>query len=108
MSGTRNKLTNGNNRNTLTMTTSEKARNNRLIKKYGITAQQYDALVLEQSGKCKICFRPPKKRRLCVDHDHRTKRVRGLLCYGCNYNLWYWDKNKSCLVRMVQYLEEVT
>lgn len=88
------------------MTRSEKARNHRLVKRYGITVRQYDAMVLAQSGKCKICFRPPRTRRLSVDHNHKTGRVRGLLCTYCNKNLWWWERNKSCLVRMVQYLEE--
>jgi hypothetical protein len=38
----------------------------------------------EQGGVCAICGNPPKKRPLHIDHNHRTGRVRGLLCYRCN------------------------
>jgi hypothetical protein len=37
-----------------------------------------------EGGVCAICGRPPKTRKLHVDHDHKTGKVRGLLCYTCN------------------------
>jgi hypothetical protein len=55
------------------------------IKQYGLTLEDYDALLLEQSGVCAICQEPPSPtRRLAVDHDHKTNAVRGLLCTRCN------------------------
>jgi hypothetical protein len=55
---------------------------------YGITGEEYDALLRAQGGRCFICQRKPDKLRLAVDHDHKTGRVRGLLCanneHGCN------------------------
>ena len=50
----------------------------------GLTADQYDELLARQAGVCAICGKPPKTRRLHVDHDHATQRVRGLLCFVCN------------------------
>jgi Recombination endonuclease VII. len=47
-------------------------------------AELYERLLAEQGGVCAICGNPPKTRRLHVDHDHKTGRVRGLLCYRCN------------------------
>ena len=46
----------------------------------------YAALLAAQGGVCAICGRPPKQggRKLHVDHDHRTGRIRGLLCFTCN------------------------
>lgn len=58
---------------------------------YGITGEQYQQLLDWQGGRCYICRQVPRVRRLAVDHDHRTGRVRGLLCandeHGCNMQL---------------------
>lgn len=54
---------------------------------YGIDLAHYDMLLAEQGGCCAICRRPPKRKRLVVDHDHVTGAVRGLLCVGCNIAL---------------------
>lgn len=53
-------------------------------RKYGISVEQYEAILRDQGGVCAICERPPKTRRLHVDHDHKTGEIRGLLCYRCN------------------------
>ena len=59
----------------------------RLLAKYGLTPRQYDVMFALQDGKCVGCGRPPKTRRLAVEHDHKTKRVRGLACHNCNRHL---------------------
>ena len=53
---------------------------------YGITLDQYNEMFKEQEGKCAICQRHQNKltRTLCVDHDHKTNKVRVLLCLTCN------------------------
>lgn len=55
-------------------------------KKRGIELDDagYDRLLEAQGGGCALCGATPKKRRLHVDHDHRSGAVRGLLCYRCN------------------------
>lgn len=59
-----------------------------LRRTYGMTSRQYDRMVRAQGGKCAICRREPKpSRRLHVDHDHQTGRVRGALCFVCNHRL---------------------
>jgi hypothetical protein len=50
----------------------------------GLTIAQYDELLEAQGGVCAICGRPPKNRRLAVDHNHKTGKIRGLLCWVCN------------------------
>lgn len=55
--------------------------------KYGIkgmSVDRYDAMLAAQGGTCAICGKPPKQKRLAVDHDHVTGEVRGLLCGPCN------------------------
>ena len=56
---------------------------------YGLTLRQYRKMEFAQKGLCKICLRPPKPGGLPlrVDHSHKTKVVRGLLCYRCNHRL---------------------
>ena len=59
----------------------------RLKSLYGVTPEQYKKLLEEQKGVCAICGKAPNKRRLYVDHDHVTGRIRGLLCPACNQQL---------------------
>ena len=53
-----------------------------ILKTYGITSEQYEALYEAQGGVCYICRRAKGtgRRKLAVDHDHVTGWVRGLLC----------------------------
>lgn len=76
-------------------------RKNRLINKYGITEEIYRQMIKDQRGLCKICKRPPGKVRLSVDHDHKTEKVRGLLCGPCNVSLGYFEKY---IGRFMEYL----
>ena len=57
-----------------------------LLKKFGITEEQYDALLRAQDGCCAVCHRPATtfRKRLAVDHDHESGLIRGLLCLHCN------------------------
>jgi hypothetical protein len=56
----------------------------------GLELAAYEARLAAQGGVCAICGRPPKTRRLDVDHEHKTGAVRGLLCHRCNRNLPTW------------------
>lgn len=64
-----------------------------IVKTYGLSADEYDAMLAAQGGRCAICRARPKSKRLAVDHDHRTGEVRGLLCSRCNHDLLgsAWD-----------------
>jgi len=50
---------------------------------YGLTAEDYERLLVAQNGACAVC-NEKSERRLCVDHCHATGEVRGLLCSNCN------------------------
>lgn len=55
---------------------------------YQITLATYDAMLAHGRGGCWICGVTPKPgKNLHVDHDHKTGRVRGLLCWFCNHRL---------------------
>lgn len=92
------------------------SRKHSLWKNYKLTPEQYDKMLLEQRGSCKICLSKnpwgfvEKPRRatefFCVDHDHRTGKVRGLLCQPCNKGLGSFLDNPEYLRKAIEYLEE--
>lgn len=69
-------------------------REKQLIRKYGITLQTYNELLIKQDYRCAICDRHQLEfnQRLAVDHDHKTIQIRGLLCHQCNLALGWFDK----------------
>lgn len=74
------------------------------IKRYGITVKDFQDLLAKQGGACAICHRIPDK-KLCVDHCHQTKLVRGLLCRECNRGLGAFADSPERLAAAIQYLQ---
>jgi hypothetical protein len=70
---------------------------------YGISLQQFVAMLELQGGCCAICGHVQK--RLSVDHDHNTGRVRGLLCGSCNNGLGRFKDNATALRKAAEYLD---
>ena len=62
-----------------------------LKRTFGLTVEEYDAMLDAQHGVCAICGKLPQKKRLAVDHNHTTGKVRGLLCPSCNRTLGYFE-----------------
>lgn len=60
-----------------------------------------------QGGCCAIC-KAPKGNKLCVDHDHRTGKVRGLLCSNCNAGLGMFKDSEDLLQSAKGYLNNRT
>jgi hypothetical protein len=60
-----------------------------------------------QGDGCAICGKKPRKRYLAVDHDHRTGKVRGLLCFFCNSALGVWEFDRETASRASKYLEDI-
>lgn len=79
-------------------------RNTDLKRRYGITLRDYQRMLENQSGSCALCFRKPKRRKLHVDHCHRTGRIRGLLCSRCNQALGALGDTAVDVLRAVKYL----
>lgn len=79
----------------------------RLRRAYGISLAERDSILKQQEGRCAICAKVEhaSDHRLCVDHDHETGRVRGLLCYNCNRALGYFGESAATLKLALQYLE---
>lgn len=72
----------------------EKDRWKHLKRTYGLTKEAYESRHKAQNGKCAICAIKDIK---VVDHDHKTNKVRGLLCFGCNRDLAILDNPKLLL-----------
>lgn len=85
-----------------------KTRNNHLKNNYGIVEDDYNKLFKQQKGYCAICSRHQStlKRSLCIDHDHSTKTVRGLLCNSCNLVLGWVKDDIKTLEQAIKYLKE--
>lgn len=86
------------------------ARRLRVFKTYGLTADQFDALMLAQDGKCAICRRLPseKKKTLHIDHDHVSGRVRGLLCHECNLAVGKMHDDPALFRAAAVYLDQAS
>lgn len=84
----------------------------RLQYKYGITPDDYQAMLDSQNGGCAICgitqtqvWKEGWNHPLEVDHDHDTGKVRGLLCSSCNVSLGRFKHDPALLRRAADYLE---
>jgi hypothetical protein len=86
----------------------ERTRNNDLKRNYGITLQEHREMYENQSGRCAICKKEGdgKWKKLCVDHDHKTGKVRQLLCRRCNMVLGQVYDNISLLEEHIKYLNK--
>lgn len=76
--------------------------------RYGVSIQRYEAMLVAQGGRCAICGRSAfdsTGRRLCVDHDHGTGRVRGLLCMRCNRGIGHFEDSVTTIRAALKYLE---
>lgn len=91
--------------------TPEAQRNAQLRHKYGIDQADYDAMVTEQDGRCAICRQLPRlvvgtRYPLVVDHDHVTRKCRGLLCFNCNVAIGHMNNDIEVLKAAIKYLED--
>ena len=83
-----------------------------VLERYGITPQEYDQRLAAQEGVCAICgkYETAKQnghiRALAVDHDHKTGKVRGLLCHRCNHGLGCFRDNLYNLIKAIHYLRD--
>jgi hypothetical protein len=94
-----------------------KAKNRALVRKYGITLEEYERRLEAQGGTCATCGRPPEDAYhpwgFCVDHDHACcsgdvtcgKCVRGIICSFCNRTLGLVRDDPDRLRRLAEYVE---
>lgn len=82
-------------------------RKRRLKRDYNITEDEFDNMLISQNSKCRICgetFDFSTKMTACVDHDHSTGKVRGLLCNNCNSGLGLFKDSIVNLQSAIKYL----
>lgn len=72
---------------------------------YGITVEGVNEMLERQKSKCAICLVGLSKDNLRVDHDHKTKKVRGILCNNCNLGIGNLKENKQYLISAIEYLK---
>lgn len=92
----------------------KKARNWTLQRKFGISLVQYEEILASQNYTCAICHKPESVKRkgivkdLAVDHNHITKKIRGLLCQACNIGIGQLklDDTDAILVSSLKYREK--
>lgn len=92
----------------------KKKNRNKILKKYGITVEDQDRMLKEQNNKCAICgkeiflFSTSKNLIAHVDHNHKTGKIRGLLCHDCNVGLGNFKDNTEYLLGAISYLNKNT
>lgn len=80
--------------------------------RFGITPEQYVEMLTEQKGVCALCEQPEtvilhgNVKQLCVDHDHKTGKVRALLCGGCNSGLGHFKDDSEVMIRAAAYIRK--
>jgi len=92
----------------------DRVRNKSLLRRFGITLAQYNAMLEKQSGVCAICQKSEKvidKRSgktnfLSVDHCHKTGKVRGLLCKECNTGIGKLKDDADLIMKAAKYLKD--
>ena len=85
----------------------EKTKNTDLLKRHGITLEDYQKMHKDQNGVCAICGQkePYNGYSLAVDHDHNTNKIRGLLCSNCNRGLGLFRDSTEILEKAIDYLK---
>ena len=79
---------------------------NRRLRRRGATQQMYDVMYEAQRGCCALCNEPEEKFAwLCIDHDHDTGKIRGLLCPNCNRGIGLLRDNADLLRKAATYID---
>ena len=84
----------------------ERYLNGEYKRKYGITIEVFKKMENEQNFVCAICHQQNGSRRLCVDHCHKTKKIRELLCANCNSVIGQSMEDPKILLKCIEYLKK--
>lgn len=85
--------------------------NQNLKRSFGITLNDYNKMLKEQKGVCAICGEKETRKNkygvksLAVDHNHKTDKIRGLLCMRCNLFIGGMKEDINMVLKVVDYLK---
>jgi len=95
------------------MTETKQERRNRLLSTYNLDINSYNKLLSKQNNKCAICgsldsgqYNQYGKCPFPVDHNHKSGKVRGLLCTNCNTILGMANDNPYISIKAMRYLSK--
>lgn len=97
------KCNNRRNRESLQRLFDGSSRHYHLRHRYGIAAEDVADLIEQQGGKCALCHERPATQ---VDHDHKTGRVRGILCLYCNAGMGAFRDDPDIIRGAIAYLRQ--
>ena len=94
--------------------TKRRNRKSHLLRNYNLSVSEFDQMVADQCGCCAICKRVMEinttkginNTQLCIDHNHETGMVRGLLCGACNFALGFFRDDTVNLSNAIAYLHK--
>ena len=72
---------------------------------YSMTESEYWTMFHQQDGACAICLTPPNGRKLGVDHNHQSRKIRGLLCSTCNSGIGAFRDDPDLMRRAARYAQ---
>jgi len=84
----------------------------KILRIYGVTEEMFGHMLLDQNGVCAVCRQPQHERQygklaaLHIDHNHETKKVRGLLCGNCNRALGMLQEDPLRIEALARYIRE--
>jgi hypothetical protein len=92
------------------------------MRRYGIALEHLEQMLRDQAGCCAICMRPWQNcvsakrvrhevtflQHLCIDHDHRSGKVRGLLCNACNTAIGLFEEDLNRFQLAMAYLRKLS
>lgn len=98
---------------TLSIEQKRHVADNNFKSKYGVSVSNFSERLAQQDGQCVICsveltasVDQKSSIRACQDHDHKTDKLRDILCNGCNLMLGYAKDNPEILANAIKYLQK--
>ena len=86
---------------------TDKNRNTKYLKKFGVTLEDVTKILVSQDNKCGICgIQIEMGPKTHLDHNHETNQVRGFLCQKCNHGLGLFNDSTNILKSAIIYLDK--